>query len=58
MIKKKGKKTMGTSIIMTKLASIIAAWLLADIRLNANAASSVQHYEPEIPDLLLNYRTK
>ena len=43
---------------MTKLASIIAAWLLADIRLNANAASSGQHYEPEIPDLLLNYRTK
>ena len=49
---------MGTSIIMTKLASIIAAWLLADIRLNANAASSIQGFEPDIPEMLLDYRAK
>lgn len=39
-----------------KLADTIARWLLRDIRLNANAASSTHYYEPDIPKELKNYK--
>ena len=42
--------------LQKKLANSIAKWLLRDIRLNANAASSTHYYEPDIPKELKNYK--
>ena len=39
-----------------KLANVIAKWLLRDIRLNAEAASSPHLYEPDLPDELKEYK--
>ena len=40
------------------IAKTISDWLMKDIRLNANAASSPHIYEPIVPNDLKKYKNK
>ena len=56
-IKNGGERKMEKKQKMEKkLANVIAKWLLRDIRLNAEAASSPHLYEPDLPDELKEYK--
>ena len=47
-------KTMKS--LQETLAEKVAKWLLRDIRLNANAASSGHYYEPDIPQEINKFK--
>ncbi|MBQ9199804.1 MAG: cyclic lactone autoinducer peptide [Lachnospiraceae bacterium] len=44
--------------IIKKISKVFAGILLKDIKLNANAASSLKSYEPPMPEAIKKYRRK
>lgn len=47
---------MEQGTITNKLAEKVAKWLMKDIKLNAEAASSGHVYEPEMPSMMKDFK--